>query len=127
MNVGDQKSFSVRARSFWNDSGIDLAAGGIYQFSARRTWTDFFISCGPAGYSGLSYQNKLGSSLRLPREKWFALCGALDRNGQTAFVIGESCRYTAEAAGRLYCFANDVPGWYWNNFGSAEVIATRLA
>ncbi len=29
--------------------------------------------------------------------------------------------YTAPRAGRLTCFANDVPGFYWNNRGAIRL------
>ena len=125
MNVGDRKSFSVNARSFWNDSGINLAAGATYDFAAQGTWIDLIIPSGPDGYPGLFYQHTLEPSLRFPGAKWFALCGALDRDSQRAFLIGKAGRYTCPTSGRLYCFANDVPSWYWNNFG--HVTATERA
>jgi hypothetical protein len=126
MNVGDQHSFAIYARSFWNDSGIDLVDAATYEFSAQGSWTDLFIPCGPGGYSGFLYQKKLDSLLRLPGVNWLSLCGALDQDGQTAFLIGQAFRYSTERPGRLYCFANDVPGWYWNNFGCVKVMVKRV-
>jgi len=127
MKVGDQRSFPICARSFWTDSGIDLVVGGTYELSGQGRWIDFFVPCRPSGYAGFLYQNKLGSLLRLPGAKWFALCGALNHDGRTAFLIGDAVRYAAVGSGRLYCFANDVPGWYWNNFGSMLVTVKRVA
>lgn len=127
MNVGDQKTFSAHARSFWHDSGVDLIEGASYYFCVRGIWIDFYIPCGPDGYEGRAIQRKLGPSLRMPGAKWFALCGALNRNQEAAFVIGETCLYRATAAGRLYCFTNDVPGWYWNNFRSLRVKVARVS
>jgi hypothetical protein len=51
----------------------------------------------------------------------------VDRHDETAFVIGENRLYAANTKGRLYCFANDLPHWYWNNFGSVRVTVTRVS
>lgn len=127
MNVGDEASFVVRARSVWGDTELDLVKGASYEFTANGEWVDFFIRCDAAGYPGLRYQNWLRRSLRVPGAQWFALCGAVDRDLEKSFVIGSRLVYPAKSAGRLYCFANDVPGWYWNNWGSINVTAKRLA
>lgn len=127
MNVEEQITFPVYARQFWNDSYIDLIEGATYLFNAQGTWLDFIIPCGPDGYTSLFYQEKLERLLRLPNKKWFTLCGTLDRDDHTAFVIGGSCLYTAQNMGRLYCFTNDIPGWYWNNFMSVQVSVKRVS
>ena len=51
---------------------------------------------------------------------WFALCGAIPASGAGPFLIGAGARLRLPA-GRLLCFANDVPGFYWNNFGAVSL------
>jgi hypothetical protein len=47
-----------------------------------------------------------------------ALIGCVDGDLATAFVIGSGIdAWTPPRAGTLLCFANDVPGFYWNNSG----------
>jgi hypothetical protein len=55
---------------------------------------------------------------------WFALCGAIPASGAGPFLIGAGARLRLPA-GRLLCFANDVPGFYWNNFG-AVILTVEL-
>ncbi len=38
-----------------------------------------------------------------------------------------SCGANMPASGQLEFFANDVPGFYWNNFGSIQLEITRLS
>ncbi len=61
---------------------------------------------------------------RLPRENWFVLAGALDSNPSTAFRIGSHCEYIPAETGELTCFANDLPGFYWNNWGHVTLTVT---
>lgn len=127
MNVGEQNTFPVYARQFWNDSGIDLVKDARYLFNAQGNWLDLITPCGPDGYPGLFYQKKLENLLRIPNRKWFLLCGAVDQDSNTAFEIGSSYLYKSDKKGRLFCFANDMPGWYWNNFGNIQVKIKRVS
>ncbi|WP_446809010.1 hypothetical protein ACH50O_17380 [Methylomonas sp. 2BW1-5-20] len=127
MNVGEQNTFPVYARQFWNDSGIDLVKDASYLFNAQGTWLDLIIPCGPDGYTSLLYQKDLENLLRLPNKNWFMLCGALDQGEHSLFGIGSSYLYKANNNGRLFCFANDMPGWYWNNFMSIQVSIKRVS
>jgi len=106
---------------------MDLIKGATYEFTAHGRWVDLFVPCDASGYPGLSYQNRLRPSLRVPNAPWFALCGAVDRDLGRAFVIGDRLVHRADFAGRLYCFANDVPGWYWNNWGKVTVFVERVS
>ena len=39
----------IKARSRWNRTGVVLALGERYLFTATGRWVDFFIAHGPAG------------------------------------------------------------------------------
>jgi hypothetical protein len=128
MNVGDTRTAVVFAKPHWNQTGIELAAGEQYEISAEGRWVDWFIPHGPEGDPSESFYMKAVEPLRrLPHENWFELIGALDSNIATAFPIGKACRYTAKSAGELTCFANDVEGFYFNNYGQVLLTVSRTA
>jgi hypothetical protein len=58
--------------------------------------------------------------------RWFELIGAIDNDTGTYFRIGTGRDFTPDRAGRLYCFANDLMGMYWNNFGGVWINVERL-
>jgi len=41
------------------------------------------------------------------------------------FVIGSESVRTFDKAGRLFVFANDHKGFYWNNFGSVTLVVNK--
>jgi hypothetical protein len=53
---------------------------------------------------------------------WFALIGAIDSDSSTQFLIGTQSVSAPVRTGQLCCFANDVPGFYWNNKGAIQLI-----
>jgi hypothetical protein len=64
----------------------------------------------------------------VPEGNWFVLAGAV-RAGMDCqyFVVGGSRAVRMPTSGQLAFFANDVPGFYWNNFGSIRLDITRLS
>jgi hypothetical protein len=60
----------------------------------------------------------------MPREPWLALIGIIDGNRSSAFRIGETSSWIATRSGELGCFANDIPGMYWNNKGAVDLQCT---
>ena len=117
----------VYARPYWNRTGFAVKAGAVYELSASGTWYDASTPSGPDGYLRGNFLQELVSGLRRsPRNRWFALMGALDGASNTIFLIGSHATYTAPRSGELVCFANDVPGFYWNNTGSVTVTIHRI-
>jgi len=55
-----------------------------------------------------------------------ALIGCVERDLSTRLVLGVASNHAFERAGRLYAFANDVPGFYWNNRSVVELLIIRL-
>jgi hypothetical protein len=45
---------------------------------------------------------------------------------QTAFSIGKGIQYTPTVDAVLFCFANDVPSAYWNNWGSITLTVQEV-
>ncbi len=122
----DVGSTIIRARSRWNRTGIVLAPGERYLFTAKGSWVDFFLRHGPAGDpSQLMYMRLLERYRRMSKTNWFALIGAVDCDLRTAFVIGEASDVSVRVTGELTCFANDMPCMYWNNWGHVELLAKR--
>jgi hypothetical protein len=128
MNIGETRTVPVLAKPHWNLTGIQVAAGETYTMSAAGRWVDWFIPHGPEGDPSDSFYMKAFEPLRrMKDENWFELTGALNSDIATAFPIGKGCQYTAPASGELTCFANDVEGFYFNNYGQVMLTVTRTA
>jgi hypothetical protein len=122
LEIGQSITVPVAARKSSNDTGLQVAAGQHYQFQAAGTWVDIWLASDAGGYPTPRWS--LGQRLaerfrRVPDAPWFALIGMVqDNTVSRAFVIGAASRITMPMSGRLACFANDVPGFYWNNRGA---------
>jgi hypothetical protein len=128
MIIGTRKTAVILAKPHWNLTGIELTAGERYAMSAKGRWVDWFIPHGPEGDPSNSFYMKMFEGLRrMKKENWFKLIGALNADVSTAFPIGRGCDYTAQANGQLTCFANDVKGLYFNNYGYVTLTVTRTA
>jgi hypothetical protein len=115
----------ICARQPWNDTGIRLEAGKAYRFSATGNWDDWFVTCGVEGYSK-NYLKPFETLRRVPHAQWFSLIGSCDKDPSSYFDLGyiiakQGGHYRAKHTGELCCFANDMPGMYWNNHGCVEL------
>jgi hypothetical protein len=64
---------------------------------------------------------------RFPQANWFALIGAIGKDRNTFFPIGQTpMKYTPTTTGEFLCFANDAPFAYGNNSGQLTLQITRL-
>jgi hypothetical protein len=128
MNIGETKTAVVLAKPHWNLTGIELVAAERYAMTAAGRWVDWFIPHGPEGDPSDRFYMKMFEHLRrMKNENWFELIGALNSDIGTAFPIGSGCNYTAKVGGELTCFANDVEGFYFNNYGQVMLTVTRMA
>jgi hypothetical protein len=130
LAVGEKRQVEISARKLWNDTGIDVKEGERYRLRADGTWRDLLILSGPDGYDAPWYslgQRLAGGRRRVPSARWFALIGAVSDGRSKPFVIGSECLATMPASGSLRCFANDVRGFYWNNFGAVSLRIERLS
>ena len=116
------------ARS-WNDTGIMLRPDVRYDLVAEGCWVDLISPSGPEGNARPTWtQRQLACRLRAPDALYFTLMGALDRDPATIFAIGAGKPgWSPARAGQLTCFANDVPGFYWNNRGRVRLTVTPVA
>jgi len=110
---------SVSAAALWTYL-CDVEKGQDYLLSASGIWTDWLIDSDANGYERW-WLKPFSSGRRMPKEKWFALIGVIDKDITTGFKIGTERAWTATASGKLWCFANDVPSRYGNNKGAIEV------
>lgn len=72
---------------------------------------------------------------RFEKWSWFCLLGSIANGGNPStdgtpvphetFRIGDSCTYTPERSGYLFCFANDAWNFYGNNRGSVTLKVRR--
>lgn len=99
-------------------SGLIVAPGERYRFTANGQWRDWFKVCDADGWRcrALQWGN------RLPGVPFFKLCGCVGTDLAQAFAIGsrlDDWAVPAETAGladrQLYFFANDWAGMYGNN------------
>lgn len=129
LGVNEQRTVRVRAHCFWNDSGLEVTKGEAYSVTASGAWWDLLFCSGATGYTapGWSvFQKLLQSYRRLPKGRWFVLGAQVlgDDQQSTPAEVGASLPIVAD--GRLTFFANDVKGFYWNNWGSLSVTIRRL-
>ncbi|NTG45241.1 hypothetical protein [Rhizobium rhizogenes] len=110
---------TVSAAALWTYL-CDVKKGQTYAFSASGKWTDWFIDSDANGYERF-WLKPFASRKRMPKEKWFALIGVVDKDMATAFKIGTEKVWPATATGKLWCFANDDLSRYGNNKGTIEV------
>jgi hypothetical protein len=128
LAIGDRISVPVPARRYWSPTHVRLTAGQVYELNAVGTWRDFLATSGPDGYETPWYspwQRLAERWRRMPQARWFALIGAIRDDQSEPFVIGSNLTMQAQASGPLECYANDVPGFYFNNLGSVELTVTH--
>lgn len=130
---GKSLTFLVSARKLWGDGVLCVSPGQVYRFEVtpgRDHWRDLVFKVDAQGRSPWFYRIYMSMFSKWKRAKgqpWFALIGNIGRaSTQNAFLIGKSSEHRFDEAGRLFGFANDVAGFYWNNSGSLQVVVTRL-
>jgi len=125
--VSSKITMKIDAAKYWNHTGMLLESGASYDLIATGTWIDAGRSCGPDGYpKGNLFQDLFKCVRRSPAVQWFTLMGSVGCNRDTNFAIGSHLTYVAPRTGELVCFANDVPGFYWNNGGFVTLEVRRI-
>ncbi len=127
LEIGASAQTIIRARPRWNRTGVPLIAGYEYELRATGGWRDWRTQTDADGYASRTLLLRLTERLRrAPRERWFALIGAIDAEPKTQFHIGAFGRIMARSTGELTCFANDVNFMYWNNHGALQLTVKRV-
>lgn len=128
MRVGQTSYVCVYANKRWNDSGIDVVSGQVFNLSVPRSerWIDSQKSCGPDGYTSTWSCRPWEKLRRVPAAKWLQLIGTVGRSTIPSIVVGSQLiDFLPPFPGRLYFFANALPWMYWNNKGMIAVRVTR--
>ena len=126
IDVGDVPvSVPILARPQWNDTGIMVHQGVVYQVVARGRWYDGSQPAGPTGYDSLvlSWAERWRRS---PPDRWFALICSVDRDEDHLVSVAAGAEHSFIKSGQLTCFANDWWMMYWNNWGYVEMTIRRL-
>ncbi len=96
----------------WNDGGVmDLDGNGWDRDDVRLGLKEMPIAAMEA------YRRVTAGGA-----KWFSLCGCIEEDDSTAFVIGNGvAEYIPLISGELCTFANDLDGYYGNNTGKLKI------
>lgn len=122
LAVNQEISVTICARRFWNSTELEVTAGESYSFTAIGTWRDLFEDCDANGYTN-RYIGLFQKMMRAKSCNCFALVGSIDKRSN--FQIGVNKNMSFQTNGTLYCYANDVPGFYWNNSGYVSLVIKR--
>ena len=121
----------VYARARAVDTGLCVRAGETLRFSTPpgAVWVDAGAKRAADG-SGASwfyprYMRLWSRCLAAPRSPAFALHGRVGSG--KVFLIGLDGEMKFHEAGPLVLFTNDVPLFYWNNWGSIAVQINRTS
>jgi hypothetical protein len=117
--AGKATTVKVPGDARWLDSGLVLARGRRYEFSATGRWGyEPERGSGPEGWADPGAKD-----FTLPGAPKFCLLGRIGETGKP-FVIGDHLVLTTEQSGRLYLQMNDSdPG---NNWGSVTLTVRAL-
>ncbi|MGA7156164.1 MAG: DUF2235 domain-containing protein [Acidobacteriaceae bacterium] len=129
LNVGDTMKFGIFALLRWNDTALHVLKGESYTFTADGKWYDATIKSDANGYTSKLWRHRLTARFRRsPRGNWFLLMGALSMDDRKAFAIGTGpTTHTATEDGKLFCFANDLWWFYFNNSGLMKLTVERIS
>jgi hypothetical protein len=128
IRIGQTAYVPVYANKLWNDSGVDIVSGQVFNFAVPtgEEWTDWRNRCDADGYSSTHLTRGLEIFRRVPKAKWLQLIGTIGKSVRSPVIIGSQfLEFLPPSAGRLYLFANDIPWMYWNNRGMIAVRITR--
>jgi hypothetical protein len=134
-----KQSFAVKVKAPLKDNYVSsVKKGDILRFETLpdAVWVDFFIVTTAAGFASAeapaairAFMQQNEAMRRLPKANWFELSGCVVKTAQplaeSCFRIGTNRIVTMPSDGELSLFANDLPGYYGNNFGEIAVKITR--
>jgi hypothetical protein len=115
----------VEASRYWTDSGFAVRKGEVLHFVTEGGWWDAHYESGPGGYDAPWWMSMWEGLRRCPEARWFELAGEIGKGNGVRFPIGNRGAVTMPADGHLFLYANDVPGFYFNNRGAIWVTIWR--
>lgn len=122
LTLNDTELIRVSSRKFWNETEVEVFPDEEYEFIAVGSWSDFLSRTGANGYK-LGFMSPFDKLKRAPMNNWFALMGTINKTFH--FLVGGYNKMKFDMAGKLSFYANDVPGFYWNNSDSISLFVTR--
>ena len=128
LAVGEARTaIRVSARRRWNPLGVLARPGETFLFACQGRWWDLHLGSGPEGQPGNCIQRRVEHLKRMRDAPWFCVIGSLGTDGEALFAIGAGGKWTntTRRTAPLYAFANDVPGFYWNNWGAIRMEVRR--
>lgn len=127
LSPGEKRSLIIWAKEKNSSNQLVVEPGQTYQFtvSPKDRWFDMGWPTNANGFNNVVFQWS-GHKPRVEWAKCFALCAVLNENDATAFVVGTETRTTFPESGIVSFFANDVKGYYGNNWGKITVEVLRL-
>jgi hypothetical protein len=128
MRIGQTAYVPVYANKLWNDSGVDVVSGQVFNFAVpgAEQWIHWRNPCGADGYAASYCLRRLQLFRRIPKAKWLQLIGTIGKSIRSPVIIGSQLlNFLPPIPGRLYLFANDIPWMYWTNRGMIAVRITR--
>lgn len=118
----------------WVKTLVWVEPGDTLDFRASGIWVDAIIPCSADGYPAALFY-AAGHPPRIDDDgRYFRLMGRIVPDGKEpahddpaqTFPIGTKSQCTVAQAGRLFVFANDRPGYYWNNWGYVTLAVSWL-
>jgi hypothetical protein len=127
MRVGQTAYVCVYAHKRWNDSGLDVVSGQVFNFAVPdgEKWLHSRRKCGPDGYLSTVLTRPWEIFRRVPTAGWLQLIGSIGRSGTPLLIGARLLEFLPPFSGRLYFFANHLPWMYWNNYGMIAIRVTR--
>ncbi len=111
LSVGEKHEVKIIAKALWQNSGIKVEPGYLYDIGAAGRW-----SMGPiCGWTDAS-----GAGVGAMCADGSVLIGRIGRNAQS-FKVGNHFTLSPKIAGTLYLRAADLDSMAWVNSGSMQV------
>jgi hypothetical protein len=129
LTKGESATAVVRAAQYWNPTGIEIGYLEAYAVEAEGEWDDWGRRSDADGQPGNFFQELFQGAKRCGEAQWFQLVGSVGASDDRMVPLGTFARWTSHSleAGELFLFANDAPGFYWNNAGELKVRITRIS
>ena len=125
LSPGETSLIKVKASNIYSTDQLEVVEGEVYKIWCNKGqwWVDLFIPTTPDGYLN-PIANMFGQ--RIKGVKCMCLCGTYNNDDTDGFAIGNKLEFKIIKTALLSLFANDVPGYEWNNLGSIEVNIERI-
>jgi hypothetical protein len=134
MRTGEQRIAYIDAWKPLNRTSILCEIGGVYELATSpvQRWFDALYTADARGTDLrsrpviASYMRFFRRLRRKPDADWMALLVDIEGRDRPA-AVGFAHRLECCQTGELVAYANEVPGFYWNNRGTLTLHVKRIA